>query len=269
MAKPANDSRPLSPPAHTRCGSPRRPAKQDRRRTLTRERVVAEALTVIAAHGVDALSMRALATRLGVVPAALYRHVRNKEQLHDLVLDGVLAEVDYQIDHSLAWTEQVTDARAPAAHRPREPSRHRRAAQDPRPPRTTLPRPRRGIPRTAARRRPTRTSKPGWPSPCSTTTPSASPSAAPPPSTSNGSRTPRPEANSTRSSGRCRPTASPPWSPSANTSGSTTATNGSPPASTPSSTDSKRSAAARAVNTPTADHIARTHTNADRALSAA
>ena len=54
---------------------------QDRRRTLTRERLVAEALSVIAADGVDALSMRALATRLEVVPAALYRHVRNKEQL--------------------------------------------------------------------------------------------------------------------------------------------------------------------------------------------
>ena len=80
----------------------------DRRRTLTCERVVAEALTVIAAHGVDALSMRALATRLGVVPAALYRHVRNKEQLYDLVLDGVLAEVDCQLDRSLAWAEQVT-----------------------------------------------------------------------------------------------------------------------------------------------------------------
>ena len=37
---------------------------QDRRRTLTRERLVAEALSVIAADGVDALSMRALATRL-------------------------------------------------------------------------------------------------------------------------------------------------------------------------------------------------------------
>jgi AcrR family transcriptional regulator len=80
---------------------------EDRRRALTRERVVAEALTVIGADGVDALSMRALATRLGVVPGALYRHVRNKEQLHDLVLDGVLAEVDCQVDHALAWTEQV------------------------------------------------------------------------------------------------------------------------------------------------------------------
>jgi TetR/AcrR family tetracycline transcriptional repressor len=80
---------------------------QDRRRTLTRERLVAEALSVIAADGVDALSMRALATRLEVVPAALYRHVRNKEQLYDLVLDGVLAEVDDNLDHALAWTEQI------------------------------------------------------------------------------------------------------------------------------------------------------------------
>jgi AcrR family transcriptional regulator len=80
---------------------------QDRRRTLTRERLVAEALSVIAAEGVDALSMRGLATRLEVVPAALYRHVRNKEQLYDLVLDGVLAEVDDQLDHTLAWTEQI------------------------------------------------------------------------------------------------------------------------------------------------------------------
>jgi AcrR family transcriptional regulator len=81
--------------------------EENRRRSLTREHVVAEALTVIGANGVDALSMRALATRLGVVPAALYRHVRNKEQLHDLVLDGVLAEVDCHVDHRLAWTERV------------------------------------------------------------------------------------------------------------------------------------------------------------------
>jgi AcrR family transcriptional regulator len=81
--------------------------EQNRRRTLTREHVIAEALTVISTQGVDALSMRALATRLGVVPAALYRHVSNKQQLYDLVLDAVLAEVDCQVDHHLAWTERI------------------------------------------------------------------------------------------------------------------------------------------------------------------
>lgn len=78
-----------------------------RRRALTRERVVAEALAVIGADGAAALSMRALAARLGVVPGALYRHVRSKEQLCDLVVDGVLAEVDLQAGHALAWTGRV------------------------------------------------------------------------------------------------------------------------------------------------------------------
>ena len=67
--------------------------EENRRRVLTRDRVVAEALAIISAGGAAALSMRALATRLGVVPAALYRHVGSKEQLYDLVLDRVLAEV--------------------------------------------------------------------------------------------------------------------------------------------------------------------------------
>jgi AcrR family transcriptional regulator len=80
---------------------------RERRPQLTREHVVAEALAVIAQDGVQALTMRALAARLGVVAGALYRHVRNKEQLQDLVLDNVLAEVDFQLDSSLGWTEQL------------------------------------------------------------------------------------------------------------------------------------------------------------------
>jgi len=83
------------------------------RRQLTRERVVTEALAVISAGGAQALSMRALAGRLGVVPGALYRHVRSKEQLFDLVLDAVLAEVDCELDPAAPWTAQV----AALAHR--------------------------------------------------------------------------------------------------------------------------------------------------------
>jgi AcrR family transcriptional regulator len=77
------------------------------RRALTRERVVAEALAIIGTDGVDALSMRALAARLGVVPAALYRHVRSKEQLCDLVTDAVLAEVDCRPGRTPGWAGQV------------------------------------------------------------------------------------------------------------------------------------------------------------------
>ena len=80
---------------------------QDRRPQLTRQRVVAEALAVIAQDGAQALTMRSLATRLGVVPGALYHHVGNKQQLQDLVLDGVLAEIDFHTDPSLAWADQL------------------------------------------------------------------------------------------------------------------------------------------------------------------
>jgi AcrR family transcriptional regulator len=89
---------------------------QDRRHQLTRARVVAEALAVIAHDGVQALTMRRLAASLGVVLGALYRHVRNKQQLHDLVLDNVLAEVDVHLDPSLDWTGQLKGV----AHRLRQ-----------------------------------------------------------------------------------------------------------------------------------------------------
>jgi AcrR family transcriptional regulator len=84
-------------------------SQESRRRALTRERVVAEALAVIAADGAGALSMRGLAARLGVVPGALYRHVRSKEQLCDLVADGVLAEVDTQAGRAPGWAAQVKE----------------------------------------------------------------------------------------------------------------------------------------------------------------
>jgi AcrR family transcriptional regulator len=89
---------------------------QHRRPQLTRQWVVTEALAVIAEDGVQALTMRSLAARLGVVPGALYHHVRNKQQLQDLVLDGVLAEVDVHLDLSLPWAEQLKDL----AHRLRQ-----------------------------------------------------------------------------------------------------------------------------------------------------
>jgi TetR/AcrR family tetracycline transcriptional repressor len=81
--------------------------QQDHRPRLTRERVVAEALAVIAEDGVEALTMRGLAARLGVVPGAVYRHIRNKQQLQDLLIDGVLAEIDFDLDHALNPGEQL------------------------------------------------------------------------------------------------------------------------------------------------------------------
>ncbi|GAB1645455.1 TetR/AcrR family transcriptional regulator C-terminal domain-containing protein [Krasilnikovia sp. MM14-A1259] len=44
--------------------------------------------------GIDALSMRKLAQELGVVPMALYKHVANKEELLDGMIDVVVSEID-------------------------------------------------------------------------------------------------------------------------------------------------------------------------------
>ncbi|WP_185278610.1 TetR/AcrR family transcriptional regulator [Leifsonia shinshuensis] len=67
---------------------------QPSRPRLTRDTVLARALERADTIGLDALSMRALAAELGVVPMALYKHVANKDELIDGMVDLVWAEVD-------------------------------------------------------------------------------------------------------------------------------------------------------------------------------
>jgi AcrR family transcriptional regulator len=66
----------------------------DPRLPLTRERVLAAAVALADAGGVEALSMRKLAQRLGVVPMALYKHVASKDELLDGMVDLVVGEID-------------------------------------------------------------------------------------------------------------------------------------------------------------------------------
>lgn len=55
-------------------------------------RVVDAATALVAEGGVEALSMRAVAHRLGVAPNALYSHVADKDALLDMVTDALLAD---------------------------------------------------------------------------------------------------------------------------------------------------------------------------------
>ena len=48
---------------------------------LTAERIVDASITLIRESGVEALSMRALATSLGVTAPALYAHFTSRDQL--------------------------------------------------------------------------------------------------------------------------------------------------------------------------------------------
>ncbi|MBP2337282.1 AcrR family transcriptional regulator [Saccharothrix coeruleofusca] len=60
---------------------------------LTRERIVAAALELLDDKGMDALTVRALATRLDVRAPALYWHVRNKQELLDEMATEVMRRV--------------------------------------------------------------------------------------------------------------------------------------------------------------------------------
>lgn len=64
------------------------------RSPLTRERVLSTAVALADQGGIESLSMRKLALALDVVPMALYRHVANKDELLDALVDVVVGEID-------------------------------------------------------------------------------------------------------------------------------------------------------------------------------
>jgi AcrR family transcriptional regulator len=71
-----------------------RPEQARPRAPLNRDRVLRAAVTLADEAGIDALSMRSLAQELGVVPMALYKHVANKDELIDGMVDVVVGEID-------------------------------------------------------------------------------------------------------------------------------------------------------------------------------
>lgn len=75
---------------------------------LSRERIVATAVELLDAHGVDGLTMRRLADRLGSGVMSLYWHVGNKEDVFDLALDSVLEyRGPQQAGESRGWRRDV------------------------------------------------------------------------------------------------------------------------------------------------------------------
>lgn len=63
------------------------------RNFLSLDAIIAEARAVADAEGLDAVSMRVLADRLGCTPRALYRHVSDKEEVLELLADRALADL--------------------------------------------------------------------------------------------------------------------------------------------------------------------------------
>nr|WP_290056562.1 TetR/AcrR family transcriptional regulator [Amycolatopsis sp. MEP2-6] len=93
------------PPPPWRSTPRRRAAKP----ALSQELVVKTALAVLAKEGFDAVTMRRIAQELETGPASLYAHVSNKDELAELMLDAVLADVPLPDPDPDRWGEQVKD----------------------------------------------------------------------------------------------------------------------------------------------------------------
>src|ERR1700745_361641 len=65
-----------------------------RREPLSRTRGLGAALALADETGLERFSMRGLAQTLGVVPMALYKHVANKDELLDGMVDVVFGEIE-------------------------------------------------------------------------------------------------------------------------------------------------------------------------------
>ncbi|MEH0544221.1 TetR/AcrR family transcriptional regulator C-terminal domain-containing protein [Streptomyces sp. B21-105] len=60
---------------------------------LSRDAIVREAVAMLDADGIEALSMRKLGARLNAGATSLYRHVATKDELMELAVDEVAAEI--------------------------------------------------------------------------------------------------------------------------------------------------------------------------------
>jgi AcrR family transcriptional regulator len=74
---------------------------------LSRAAVAERALALADRVGPDALTIRKLATDLGVTPMALYWHFRSKDDLLVAVADRIWSEVDIAVDRSAPWLDQL------------------------------------------------------------------------------------------------------------------------------------------------------------------
>src|SRR3954469_13181621 len=81
-------------------------AERKRRVPLSRDRVLRAAVALADDGGIESLSMRRLAQELGVVPMALYKHVANKDELLDGMVDVIVGEIQPP-RHGADWKSAV------------------------------------------------------------------------------------------------------------------------------------------------------------------
>jgi len=84
----------------------RRGVRQPGSLPVSRDRILRAAIGIADQHGVGAVTMRAVASRLGVQAMALYNHVANKKDILDGMVDLVVEQFDLPRDED-DWREAM------------------------------------------------------------------------------------------------------------------------------------------------------------------
>jgi TetR/AcrR family tetracycline transcriptional repressor len=87
----------------------RKSERAPRHQRLSRDEIVGVALRLIDRHGLEALSLRKLASELGVTPAAVSWHVRSKDELLDALVRGALMDLDLPPCANGSWADRVRE----------------------------------------------------------------------------------------------------------------------------------------------------------------
>jgi AcrR family transcriptional regulator len=86
----------------------RRGPSGGRKKPITVEAIIDTAFGIVASDGYEALTMRRVATALETGPASLYAHVVNKDDLDDLLLGRLYAQIEIPEPDPGAWRQQIT-----------------------------------------------------------------------------------------------------------------------------------------------------------------
>jgi AcrR family transcriptional regulator len=85
----------------------RRGPSGGRKQPITVEAIISTAFGIVAAEGYEALTMRRVATALDTGPSSLYAHVVNKEDLDELLIGRLCAEVSLPEPDPASWRQQL------------------------------------------------------------------------------------------------------------------------------------------------------------------
>lgn len=109
MTDPADGTPTPPPPSPWQRERPARTHIAPSRTPLSRERVVEAAFTVLDRQGLDGLSMRQVASELGVAVSALYAHVSSKDDLLELMYNRLFEGFEMPEPDPERWQEQLRE----------------------------------------------------------------------------------------------------------------------------------------------------------------